>query len=157
MSWNTEHQVMRGFGASSAFFGARISEQDADWFFSKDTGIGLSMLRIQIGLPTDVKADGSEPTTAVPVATSPELATAKQAIARGAQVWATAWSPPPIWKTTNNKNGSGAGFAWNNLQPNRYQNYADYLADFVQAMAAQGRAADRRLATERTRLRRELG
>src|SRR6187399_1070350 len=50
VSWNAEHQVMRGFGASSAFFGARISEQDADWFFSKDTGIGLSMLRIQIGL-----------------------------------------------------------------------------------------------------------
>ncbi|HKO46152.1 MAG TPA: carbohydrate-binding protein [Polyangiaceae bacterium] len=138
VSWNTERQTMRGFGASSAFFGARISNQDADWFFSKDTGIGLSMLRMQIGLPADVRADGSEPPNASPVATAPELATAKQAVARGAQVWASAWSPPPIWKTTNNKNGSGTNFGWNNLQPTRYQNYADYLANFVQSMASQG-------------------
>ncbi|HEY0467535.1 MAG TPA: hypothetical protein VGC79_25215, partial [Polyangiaceae bacterium] len=121
VNWTVEHQVMRGFGASSAFFGARISNQDADWFFSKDTGIGLSMLRMQIGLPADVRADGSEPANASPVATAPELATAKQAIARGAQVWASAWSPPPVWKTTNNKNGSGAGFSFNSLQPTRYQ------------------------------------
>jgi glucuronoarabinoxylan endo-1,4-beta-xylanase len=72
------------------------------------------------------------------VATAPELATAKQAIARGAQVWASAWSPPPIWKTTNHRNGSGAGFSSNALQPTRYQNYADYLANFVQSMASQG-------------------
>ena len=138
VSWNTERQVIRGFGASSAFFGASISESDADWFFSKDIGIGLSMLRVQIGLPSDVKADGSEPAGATPVATSPELATAKQAIARGAQVWASAWSPPPIWKNTNNKNGSGPNFGGNWLLAAHYQNYADYLADFVQAMAAKG-------------------
>ena len=138
VNWNAEHQVMRGFGASSAFFGAQISSQDADWFFSKDTGIGLSLLRIQIGLPSDVRADGSEPTNASPVATAPELATAKQAVARGAKVWASAWSPPPVWKTTNNRSGSGSGFTGNSLQPARYQNYADYLASFVQSMASQG-------------------
>ena len=138
VDWNGEHQVMRGFGASSAFFGAQISNQDADWFFSKDTGIGLSLLRMQVGMPADVRADGSEPANASPVATAPELATAKQAIARGAQVWASAWSPPPIWKTTNNKNGSGTGFSGNSLQPTRYQNYADYLANFVQSAASQG-------------------
>ena len=138
VNWNTEHQVMRGFGASSAFFGAQMSDQDADWFFSKDTGIGLSMLRMQIGLPADVRADGSEPLPGSPVATAPELATAKQAIARGAQVWASAWSPPPVWKTTNNKNGSGTDFTSNGLQPARFQNYADYLADFVQSMASKG-------------------
>ena len=138
VSWNTERQTMRGFGASSAFFGAKISDADADWFFSKDTGIGLSMLRLQIGLPSDVRADGSEPTNASPVATAPELATAKQAVARGAQVWASAWSPPPIWKTTNNRNGSGTNFGSNSLQPTRYQNYADYLANFAQSMASQG-------------------
>ena len=71
----------------------------------------------------------------MPIATAPGLITALQATLRGTKVWATAWTPPPIWKTTNNKNGSGEGYASNKLDPAHYQDYANYLADFVDLMA----------------------
>lgn len=128
-------QYIDGFGASSAFFGGTITDDVADKLFDAKKGIGLSLLRIMIGVPADTGTDGSEPTdNPKPVATSPELSTAQQALTRGAKVWATAWTPPPIWKTTNNKNGSGDGFKSNKLDPANYQHYADYLADFVDMM-----------------------
>src|SRR4051812_8157197 len=42
------HQRIDGFGASSAWTGSNIPDAMADLFFSADTGIGLSLLRIQI-------------------------------------------------------------------------------------------------------------
>lgn len=139
INWCDVKQTIEGFGASSAFFGDTISTSVADQLFDAKKGIGLSLLRVQIGLPADVQGDGSEPTaSARPVATSPEFNTAKQATARGCQVWATAWTPPPIWKTTNNKNGSGSGYSSNKLMPENYQNYANYLADFVDLMTKGG-------------------
>jgi glucuronoarabinoxylan endo-1,4-beta-xylanase len=132
VAWSEVKQTMDGFGASSAFFGGNITDELADQLFDAKKGIGLSLLRIMIGLPGDIQNDGSEPTDGPkPVATAPELTTAQQALTRGAKVWATAWTPPPIWKTTNNKNGSGDSFKSNKLQTSHYQDYADYLADFV--------------------------
>jgi glucuronoarabinoxylan endo-1,4-beta-xylanase len=129
-------QPVDGFGASSAFFGGNISDAQADLLFDAKKGIGLSLLRIMVGLPNDTQSDGSEPTTgADPVATVPEIGTAQQAIARGARIWAAAWTPPPIWKTTNNKNESGTGYDSNSLLPEHYQDFADYLANFVQLLS----------------------
>src|SRR6185503_20447043 len=45
-----------GFGASSAWTANNISDALADQFFSPDTGIGLSLLRIQIK-PTGTTAE----------------------------------------------------------------------------------------------------
>jgi glucuronoarabinoxylan endo-1,4-beta-xylanase len=136
VTWSDVKQTMDGFGASSAFFGDSISDEIADQLFDAKKGIGLSLLRSMIGLPDDIKSDGSEPEEgAKPIATAPELLTAQQAIVRGAKVWATAWTPPPIWKTTNNKNGKGEGFDSNKLDSSHYQDYADYLANFVKLMA----------------------
>jgi len=139
VSWFDVQQTIDGFGASSAFFGGSISDAVADQLFDAKKGLGLSLLRIMVGAPNDTQSDGSEPTdNPNPVATAPELTTAQQAITRGAKVWATAWTPPPIWKTTNNKNGSGDGYDSNTLQPEHYQDYANYLADFVDLVAADG-------------------
>ena len=142
VNWNDTKQTIDGFGAASVFFGGNISDDIADLAFDSKKGIGLSLLRIQIGLPADINwDDGSEPEDAVPVATVPELTTAQQAIARGAKVWAAAWTPPPIWKTTNSKNGSqtdpeaGPVFESNKLKTEHYQDYADYLADYVEYLA----------------------
>ena len=133
VDWSATEQTMDGFGASSAFFGDNIPDTVADQLFDAKKGIGLSLLRIMIGLPDDTLSDGSEPTeNPNPVATAPELYTARQARVRGAKVWATAWTPPPIWKTTNSKNGKGDGFDSNKLDPAHYQDYATYLADFVE-------------------------
>jgi glucuronoarabinoxylan endo-1,4-beta-xylanase len=136
VTWSDVKQTIDGFGASSAFFGGNITDAQADMFFDAKKGLGLSLLRTMIGVPDDTQDDGSEPTEgANPVATAPELTTAQQALSRGAKVWATAWTPPPIWKTTNNKKGSGDGYESNKLLPEHYQDYADYLADFVDLMA----------------------
>jgi glucuronoarabinoxylan endo-1,4-beta-xylanase len=137
VTWSDVKQPIDGFGASAVFFGGSITDEMADSLFDAKKGIGLSLLRIQIGLPTDIQSDGSEPPNANPMATAPEIATAKQALARGAKVWAAAWSPPPVWKTTNNKNGSGTGFTSNKLEPSHYQDYANYLAGFMQLTASQ--------------------
>jgi glucuronoarabinoxylan endo-1,4-beta-xylanase len=136
VNWDDTKQTIDGFGASSAFFGDIITDDVAVQLFDAKKGIGLSLLRTMIGVPDDTQSDGSEPTTdAKPVATAPELLTAQQALSLGAKVWATAWTPPPIWKTTNNKSGSGEGYDSNKLLPEHYQDYANYLADFVDLMA----------------------
>jgi glucuronoarabinoxylan endo-1,4-beta-xylanase len=136
IGWSDTKQTIDGFGASSAFFGETITDAVADQLFDAKKGIGLSLLRTMIGLPDDTQDDGSEPVDgAMPIATSPGLITALQATLRGTKVWATAWTPPPIWKTTNNKNGSGTDYKSNKLDPAHYQDYANYLADFVDLMA----------------------
>ncbi len=136
IDWSDTKQTVSGFGASSAWFGVNLSDDVTRSLFDPKTGIGLSLLRIQIGLPADIQSDGTEPTDAgAPVATTPELTTAQQALSYGCRIWATAWTPPPAWKTTNSQNGSGPGFDSNKLLPEHYQDYAEYLADFVAVMA----------------------
>jgi glucuronoarabinoxylan endo-1,4-beta-xylanase len=134
ISWSDTKQVIDGFGASSAWFGVNLSNENSRALFDPKAGIGLSLLRVQIGLPNDLLSDGTEPADAVPVATAPELSTAQQAAQYGCRVWATAWTPPPLWKTTNSQNGSGTDFESNKLKPEHYQDYANYLADFVDLM-----------------------
>ena len=135
ISWSDTKQTIDGFGASSAWFGVNLSDDVTRSLFDPKTGIGLSLLRIQIGLPADIQSDGTEPTDAgMPVATVSELPTAQQAVRYGCRIWATAWTPPPAWKTTNSQNGSGPGFDSNKLLPEHYQDYAVYLANFVDLM-----------------------
>jgi len=137
VNWNNTKQTMDGFGASSAFFGGNITDDVADQLFDAKKGIGISLLRTMIGVPSDTMSDGSEPTTgAVPTPTAPELTTAQQCMLRGCQVWAASWTPPPIWKTTNSKYGSGTGFATNTLDPAHYQDFASYLGQYVDILAA---------------------
>jgi glucuronoarabinoxylan endo-1,4-beta-xylanase len=110
------HQRIDGFGASSAWTAGNMPDALADLFYSTDTGIGLSLLRVQI------KPDG----------TTAELATAKKAVARGAKVWAAPWSPPAEWKS-NGMTANGGSL----LDANR-QDWANRLAGFATSMAAQG-------------------
>jgi len=109
-------QRIDGFGASSAWTAANLSDALADQFFSPDVGIGLSLLRVQI------KPDG----------TTAELATAKKAVARGAKVWAAPWSPPAEWKTNGSTTNGGS------LLDDNRQDWANRLASFASSMAAQG-------------------
>src|ERR1041384_1132025 len=59
--WSDTKQTIDGFGASSAFFGETITDDVADQLFDAKKGIGLTLLRTQIGLPNDTQSDGSEP------------------------------------------------------------------------------------------------
>lgn len=112
-------QSIDGFGASSAFFSKSISADDARFLFSKETGIGLSLLRVSIAYQTPV---------------TPELETAKQAQAWGARIVAAAWTPKPEWKT--NRAISAVPDA--HLLPEYYPAYAAFLANFAQGMRDEG-------------------
>jgi len=112
----TQHQGISGFGASSAWYAPSLTDAEADAFFSPDTGIGLSLLRVRI----------------TPEGTTDELATAKSAVARGVSVWAAPWSPPAGWKDTNSDGKSTS------LKPANAQAWADRLAAFAQGMADAG-------------------
>jgi O-glycosyl hydrolase len=143
VTWSDQKQSIDGFGASAVFFGGSISDDIADKLFDAKKGLGLSLLRIQVGQPSDLLSDGSEPETDTnPMPTVPEIATAKQALALGCKVWAAAWSPPPVWKTTDSKNGSGTiddggvAFSTNVLKTAHYQDFANYLVDFLRMTSA---------------------
>jgi glucuronoarabinoxylan endo-1,4-beta-xylanase len=109
-------QKIDGFGASSAWTAANMPDALADQFYSTDTGIGLSLLRVQI------KPDG----------TTAELATAKKAVARGAKVWGAPWSPPAEWKSNGMTTNGGS------LLDEHRQDWANRLAAFATSMDAQG-------------------
>src|SRR5262245_53617210 len=98
-------QHISGFGASSAWTLPAASDALADQFFSVDSGIGLSLLRVRI----------------TPNGTTDELVTAQKAIARGASVWAAPWSPPGEWKSGTN----AANALWGGkLLPEHYGDWA---------------------------------
>lgn len=117
VDWNDTHQVIDGFGASTAWRSG-ITDSQADMFFSVDKGIGLSLLRNRIA-PT------------IPATTS-ELSIMQKAQARGARVWSAPWSPPAAWKTNNDVNNGG------HLLASRYQDYANQQAAYVDSMKSAG-------------------
>jgi glucuronoarabinoxylan endo-1,4-beta-xylanase len=112
-------QTMDGFGASSAFFSEDISEEDAEFLFSEETGIGLSLLRVRIHHEDAITM---------------EIETAKKAKMWGARVWAAPWTPPPEWKTNGELNAKPMA----HLRSQNFGDYANYLADFAEYMATEG-------------------
>ena len=109
INWTDVHQVIDGFGASSAVTGDGITDSQADLFWSTTSGVGLSLLRVQI------QSDG----------TFPDVATMQKAKARGVTIWGTPWSPPASMKTNGSTTNGGS------LLANDYQGWADYLTNYV--------------------------
>lgn len=105
-------QVIRGFGGSSAWHG-QLTDADCDKLF---TTLGLSILRVRID-PDGNWAD--------------EISNAQKATARGAIVFASPWSPPAYMKDNNNTVGGS-------LLPDYYDDYANWLNSFVNAMNTNG-------------------
>src|SRR5580704_4978841 len=44
--WNTAHQTIDGFGASVTGYVGRFTSNQADLFFSRESGLGLSLVRL---------------------------------------------------------------------------------------------------------------
>jgi glucuronoarabinoxylan endo-1,4-beta-xylanase len=121
------HQTIHGFGASNAWSdctscgGSALNAflvSHADQLFTTTSGIGLSIIRTRI--PTDASQYGA--------AASP-LQAARD---RGAIIMATEWSPPPAWKTVNQAGNNPPS----SLQTSHYQDYANYIRDYVTYMKA---------------------
>ena len=115
INYTNTQQRIDGFGASSAWYQSAFSTADADLLFSTNTGAGLSLLRTRIA-PGGIIDDG-------------EGLIAQQAVARGARVWSTPWSPPVNFKNTNSVNGGSFVSSSAN-----YQGYAAELANYVSIM-----------------------
>lgn len=110
----TKHQKISGFGASTAW-GSTMSASDADQLWSTTTGAGLSLHRIRIA----------------PDQTTSETNIAKMAVARGATVWATPWTPASSMKSGETKTNVMGLLV-------KHQEYADKLLAFTKNMKNNG-------------------
>ena len=138
VNWNAEKQVIDGFGASGAFRQAgslmifpEISRQKIlDLLFSQQAGIGLTIVRNLVGDSADSGATPSiEPKEGEWNWTGDEdqIWLMNEAKKYGVTRFiSTVWSPP-AWMKTNNSAVNGG-----ELKPEKYQAYAEYLANYVQ-------------------------
>jgi glucuronoarabinoxylan endo-1,4-beta-xylanase len=110
VNFSTTHQVIDGFGGSTAWSGA-LSDATMDALYKNGTGqIGLTILRSRI----DPNKSWSQ-----------EKSNAQKAKARGATTFATPWSPPASMKTNNNVNNGGS------IKSTEWANYAAYLKEYI--------------------------
>src|ERR1700722_12869246 len=121
VNWNSVDQVIDGFGASDAFEAHPLTNAQAALFFSPTTGVGLSLLR------TKVPDDGSCST--VNTTCAGEVSDMQLAIANGARVWGTPWSPPASMKSNVSVDNGGS------LLADSYGAYATYLANYVKSLS----------------------
>ncbi|MET0791514.1 MAG: hypothetical protein ABW061_08325, partial [Polyangiaceae bacterium] len=110
-------QTMDGFGVANTYQSTAITDAQADQFFDKDKGIGLSIFRLGI------KSDGSN---------WGPISDAVKAAARGAVVWAAPWSPPANCKSNNSLTNGG------HLNTSCYDSWASTLAAFPAKVKANG-------------------
>ncbi len=132
VNWTNVHQEIDGFGASDAFQGGSLSSANQAFFFGTGSGqLGLSILRVQVS-----SNSGSAPGDCSSVSTSCAgqfLGDMKAAVASGARVYASPWSPPAQYTTNGSVNcqsGGGNGA----LSTSSYGSYATWLANFVQSL-----------------------
>lgn len=134
INWTDIKQEMDGFGASCADFLLSLTPAQADFFFTTK-GIGLSILRTQI-IPDRATCDAEFRKGGCSGSNGQilngELETAKMAVARGAIVFSTPWSPPGAFKTNGTFKNGGS------LLPAHYADWAREIASYVTMMADKG-------------------
>ena len=127
VNWTDTRQLIDGFGAGVVFLngGAVFNDANADKLFRSDTTnqLGLTLLRVRI-------EPNSNWTNSVS-GWSGSVNEAKRAVARGAGVLASPWTPPAYMKSSTNTVG---GF----LLPEHYSSYAAYLEKYSSNMLANG-------------------
>lgn len=125
VDWNIRYQTVDGFGASDAFVNVTLTDAQADMFFSPTAGIGLSFLRM--GIANDGGLNGGA------------YSDATKAAARGARVWAAAWTAPGAWKDNGTASNGGhlcAGPGQGVCTVSRYNDWATRLAGFATTLKA---------------------
>jgi glucuronoarabinoxylan endo-1,4-beta-xylanase len=138
IQWSNVHQVIDGFGASSSNFVAPLSDDSMDFFYTTG-GIGLTLLRTRI-FPSlsDCELDRDPGGTCLAIGRaailSGELQVAQMAVARGARVWSSSWSPPGSMKS-NRLFMSGGSMLGNSAN---YESLAGIFASYVSTMRSNG-------------------
>jgi len=122
IDWNEVHQRIDGFGGGVVFLNPGsldpVTSANMDTLFDTNNAnqLGLTLLRVRI-----------DPTTNW----SNALSDGRKAVARGAGVLATPWTPPAGMKDNTNVIGGS-------LRPTQYTNYANYLNRFAAYMSSNG-------------------
>ena len=127
VDFGSKHQVIRGFGGSTAWMGS-LPQAKINTLFGTGTGqLGLSVLRARID------PAGSASNNWLTSNWSQELTNAVNARAANPNtiVIATPWTPPNVMKSNNNAIGG-------TLNVSDYAAYAGYLESFVNYFAANG-------------------
>jgi glucuronoarabinoxylan endo-1,4-beta-xylanase len=128
LNWNDPRQEIDGFGAGVVFLndGSALNSSNADTLFRTNTAnqLGLTLLRVRIA-PNNTWSNSVSAWTS-------SVNEAKLAVARGASVLATPWSPPAYMKSNGDINNGG------NLLPEQYASYAAYLEKYASNMVANG-------------------
>jgi glucuronoarabinoxylan endo-1,4-beta-xylanase len=146
VNWSATRQTIDGFGASATGYTGNLSVEQVDRFFSPDTGLGLSLLKIRAiadTLDADCNCVANNPRYKCVLGrasqiVSGDLHVAQLAAARGAHVFAGPWSPPAAMKS------SGKYCAGGSIKgdPTNYAKYAAQLASFPQLLEAHGVSID---------------
>jgi len=130
VNWTDVHQVIDGFGASTNS-GMPLSTANQNLFFGTGSGqIGLSILRVALTNGDEAPGDCTSVSTSC---AGIHVAEMQGAIANGARVYASPWSPPAQYMSNGSTvclNGSGNG----SLLSSDYAAYATWLANFVQSL-----------------------
>jgi glucuronoarabinoxylan endo-1,4-beta-xylanase len=137
INWTNVHQVIDGFGASDAFQGAPGSTTPANQalFFGTGSGqLGYSILRVCIPSGSASPYCSVDCNSVGIGCAGPWLGDMQAVTANGGKVYASSWTPPAQYTTNNSTTCSGNS----GLAPASYANYATWLANFVQSLAAQG-------------------
>jgi glucuronoarabinoxylan endo-1,4-beta-xylanase len=134
IDWNNTHQVIDGFGAATGgsndgrYSGSStFTSEQASFFFSTSSGIGLSLLR------TAVPDDGS--CTTVNAMCAGQVSSMQLATAHGATIWSSPWSPPASMKT-NGSTICDTGTGVSSLNSDSYSSYAQYLVNYVKSLSS---------------------
>jgi glucuronoarabinoxylan endo-1,4-beta-xylanase len=118
INWSSTQQTIDGFGAATAGVNPHLSSALMDFFYT-DRGIHLTLIRVEIW-PSQADCEASlalgdcVPSSNATISKS-DLANAQAALARGALVWGTEWSPPGSMKSNGDflTGGSFVGGATN--------------------------------------------
>jgi glucuronoarabinoxylan endo-1,4-beta-xylanase len=122
VDWNDGHQRIDGFGGAVVFLNPAsmdpVTDANMDTLYGTNNAnqLGLSLIRVRIA-PDNTWADA--------------LSDGQKAVARGARILATPWTPPASMKS----NGSTIG---GSLLAAQYTNYAYYLNGFAAYMNTNG-------------------
>jgi glucuronoarabinoxylan endo-1,4-beta-xylanase len=122
VDWSDAHQQIDGFGGGVVFLNPAsldpVTPANMDTLFltNNTSQLGLTLLRLRIDSSTNWDNG---------------LLDGQNAVARGARILATPWSPPAGMKSTNSIVGGS-------LQASHYANYANYLNGFAAFMRTNG-------------------
>ncbi|WP_342570767.1 RICIN domain-containing protein [Paenibacillus sp. FSL R5-0749] len=141
-----QYQTMEGWGTSLAWWGKVVGEYSnrdeyVEKMFNANTGLGLNILRYNIGGGDNPSSNVLEYRKAVPgYQPSPGVydwnADANQrymlqaAKAQGVNIIEAFANSAPYWMTISG-NVSGSASGGNNLKPDYYDDFADYLTEVV--------------------------